>query len=65
MHLAAARIVAENGRLNVPADLEGRSFMLFNLNGRVLRKGELRNNMALPREPAVLRIKGVGDMFLK
>lgn len=61
----AARIVAENGRLNVPADLEGRSFVLFNLNGRVLRKGELSNNMALPREPAVLRIKGVGDMYVK
>lgn len=61
----AARIAVENGRLVVPADLIGRSFVLFNLNGRVLRKGELRSDMVLPHEPAVLRVKGYGDMYLK
>lgn len=61
----AARLRAENGFLIVPADLEGQAFSIFSLNGRVLRKGELRNNMPLPHEPAVLRVKGYGDMYLK
>lgn len=61
----AARLRAENGFLIVPADLEGQAFSIFNLNGRVLRKGELRNNMPLPHEPTILRVKGYGDMYLK
>lgn len=61
----AARLRAENGSLIVPLDMEGRAFSLFRLNGGVLRKGELRNNMPLPHEPTILRVKGYGDMYLK
>jgi len=61
----AARITVENGRLLVPEGLESRAYMLYGLNGRVLRGGLLHNNMALPREPAILRVKDYGDVYLK
>lgn len=61
----AARITVENGRLLVPEGLESRAYMLYSLNGRVLRGGLLHNNMALPREPAILRVKDYGDVYLK
>lgn len=61
----AARITVENGRLLVPEGLESRAYMLYDLNGRVLRDGLLHNNMALPREPAILRVKDYGDVYLK
>lgn len=61
----AARVAVENGRLRVPASLESRAYMLYGLNGRVLRSGQLRNNMALPREQSVLRVKDYGDVYLK
>lgn len=61
----AARITVENGRLFVPEGLESRAYMLYDLNGRVLRGGFLHNNMALPREPAILRVKDYGDVYLK
>lgn len=61
----AARITVENGRLRVPTSLESRAYMLYGLNGRVLRSGLLRNNMALPREPSILRVKDYGDVYLK
>lgn len=61
----AAGVRAENGRLVVPQGLEGREFLLLNLKGRALRKGNLRNNMLLPREPSILRVKGTGDVYLK
>ena len=61
----AARIAVENGRLRVPTSLESRAYMLYRLNGSVLRSGHLRNNMALPREPSILRVKDYGDVFLK
>ena len=60
-----ARITVENGRLLVPEGLESRAYMLYDLNGRTLRGGFLHNNMALPREPAILRVKDYGDVYLK
>ena len=60
-----ARITVENGRLLVPEGLESRAYMLYGLNGRALRGGLLHNNMALPREPAILRVKDYGDVYLK
>lgn len=61
----AARITVENGQLLVPEGLESRAYMLYDLNGRTLRGGFLHNNMALPREPAILRVKDYGDVYLK
>ena len=61
----AARITVENGRLHVPEGLESRAYMLYDLNGRVLRRGQLHNNMVLPRESAILRVKDYGDVYLK
>ena len=61
----AARIVVDNGRLHVPEGLESRAYMLYDLNGRVLRRGQLHNNMVLPRESAILRVKDYGDVYLK
>lgn len=60
-----ARLRVENGFLVAPAELEGRTFSIFGLDGRVLRRGELRNNMPLPHQPAVLRVEGFGSIYLK
>lgn len=61
----AANVRMENGRLVVPREFENREFVLLNLNGRILRRGKLRNNMLLPHEPTVLRIQGAGEVLLK
>lgn len=61
----AASVRMENGRLVVPRESENREFVLLNLNGRILRRGKLRNNMLLPHEPTILRIKNIGEVYLK
>lgn len=61
----ASRLAVEKGYLVVPANLEFREYTLYNLGGRVLRRGYLRNHMALPHQPVILRIIDYGDVYLK
>ena len=60
-----SRFAVENGYLIVPANLEFRKYALYDLSGRILRRGYLRNHMVIPRQPIILRVKDYGDVYLK
>ena len=58
-------IRVQNHRLMVPRKLEGRTFMLFDVNGHELRRGTLKNNMKIPAYPTVIKIQDFGSKLLK
>lgn len=58
-------IRVQNHRLMVSQKLEGRTFMLFDVNGHELRRGTLKNNMEIPAYPTVIKIQDFGSKLLK
>jgi len=58
-------IHVQNHRLTVPSKLEGRHFILFDVNGHEIRRGVLKNNMEIPAYPTVVKIQDFGSRLLK
>ena len=58
-------IRVQDHRLMVFPKLEGRTFMLFDVNGHEIRRGILKNNMEIPAYPTVIKIQNFGSRLLK
>ena len=58
-------IHVQNHRLTVSPKLEGRSFVLFDVNGHEIHRGVLTNNMEIPAYPTVVKIQDFGSRLLK
>ena len=58
-------IRVQNHRLTVSPKLEGRDFVLFDVNGHELRRGILKDNMEIPAYPTVIKIQDFGSRLLK
>lgn len=58
-------IRVQNHRLTVSSKLEGRSFILFDVNGHEIHRGVLTNNMEIPAYPTVIKIQDFGSRLLK
>lgn len=59
------KILIENGLAKIPEEHLGKSFALFDLNGKVLRQGILQSILQLPKQPCILKISGEKEIFVK
>ena len=58
-------IRVQDRRLMFSPKLEGRTFMLFDVNGHEIRRGVLKDNMEIPAYPTVIKIQDFGSRLLK
>lgn len=62
---ANASIVFEKGIARIPEHLRGESYFIFDMNGRVIKKGKAGEMIRMPDSPAILKIGIEKPILLK
>ena len=62
---ANASIIFEKGIARIPEHLRGESYFIFDMNGRVIKKGNAGEMIHMPVSPAILKIGIEKPILLK
>ena len=62
---ANASIVFEKGIAHIPEHLRGESYLIFDMNGRIIKKGNAGEMIRMPDSPAILKIGIEKPILLK